>query len=89
MGSWAIISYPSPCRPLASSKLAAADKYGVKINLITSYPGDQFLIEIFPCQGKPTRELWLSFWAEVHYNSVYSAESLPPPQPKKKHWLFA
>ncbi|CAI5984834.1 unnamed protein product [Closterium sp. NIES-64] len=68
---------------------AAADKYGAKINLITSYPGDQFLIEIFPCQGKPTRELWLSFWAEVHYNSVYSAESLPPPQPKKKHWLFA
>ncbi|CAI5945338.1 unnamed protein product, partial [Closterium sp. NIES-65] len=53
---------------------AAADKYGAKINLITSYPGDQFLIEIFPCQGKPTRELWLSFWAEVHYNSVYSAE---------------
>ncbi|CAI5470386.1 unnamed protein product [Closterium sp. Yama58-4] len=66
---------------------AAADKYGAKINLITSYPGDQFLIEIFPCQGKPTKELWLSFWAEVHYNSVYSAESLPPPQPKKKHWL--
>ncbi|KAF6168746.1 hypothetical protein GIB67_013128 [Kingdonia uniflora] len=34
-------------------------------------------------------ELWLSFWCEVHYNSLYERKDVPMQQkPRKKHWLF-
>ncbi|KAF7801938.1 OTU domain-containing protein [Senna tora] len=67
---------------------AAADKFGAKICLLTSFKDTCFL-EITP-QGKaPKHELWLSFWSEVHYNSLYTVQD---PQikrkPRKKHWLF-
>eukprot|EP00271_Cylindrocystis_brebissonii_P015822 TRINITY_DN38858_c0_g1_i1.p1 TRINITY_DN38858_c0_g1~~TRINITY_DN38858_c0_g1_i1.p1 ORF type:complete len:481 (+),score=88.53 TRINITY_DN38858_c0_g1_i1:647-2089(+) len=64
---------------------AAADAYGAKINLLTSYP-DKFLVEIAPRKVKAPRELWLSFWAEVHYNSIYAAEDFPGNEPPKKKW---
>ena len=57
---------------------AAADAYGVRLCVLTSYK-DSFVIEI---EGKRKgggpgeaggRVLWLSFWAEVHYNSLYKA----------------
>ena len=35
-----------------------------------SYP-ESFLTEIMPKQLRRRSVLWLSFWAEVHYNSVY------------------
>nr|CAB3445725.1 unnamed protein product [Digitaria exilis] len=96
---------------------AAADRFAAKICLLTSFR-DTCLVEIVPRDGTPTRghngnavfdhsfvrfsELWLSFWCEVHYNSLYAIEvylascsitysifsDLPTRKSKKKHWLF-
>ncbi|CAA7396024.1 unnamed protein product [Spirodela intermedia] len=68
---------------------AAADKFGAKIYLVTSFKDTCFL-EIIPQYEAPQRELWLSLWSEVHYNSLYAYRDVPPvrQKPKKKHWLF-
>ncbi|PAN04226.1 hypothetical protein GQ55_1G049400 [Panicum hallii var. hallii] len=66
---------------------AAADRFAAKICLLTSFR-DTCLVEIIPRDATPTRELWLSFWCEVHYNSLYAVEDLPTRKTKKKHWLF-
>ena len=49
---------------------AAADKYGVKIFVMTSFK-DTCYIEIQPKVQKSNKVVLLSFWAEVHYNSIY------------------
>ncbi|KAI4334363.1 hypothetical protein L6164_019064 [Bauhinia variegata] len=49
---------------------AAADSYGVKIFVITSFK-DTCYIEILPNFEMSKRVICLSFWAEVHYNSIY------------------
>ncbi|CAI0442674.1 unnamed protein product [Linum tenue] len=49
---------------------AAADSYGVKIFVLTSFK-DTCYIEIAPHVEKSKRIIFLSFWAEVHYNSIY------------------
>ncbi|EPS67633.1 hypothetical protein M569_07143, partial [Genlisea aurea] len=49
---------------------AAADFYGIKILVITSFK-DTCYIEILPAVQKSQRVIFLSFWAEVHYNSIY------------------
>ena len=49
---------------------AAADAYGVRMCVISSYK-DNFLVEIQPKVQRSSRVCWISFWAEVHYNSVY------------------
>ncbi|PSR86575.1 OTU domain-containing protein [Actinidia chinensis var. chinensis] len=49
---------------------AAADSYGVKIFVITSFK-DTCYIEILPNIQRSNRVIFLSFWAEVHYNSIY------------------
>lgn len=46
-------------------------QFGVRISLITSFR-DTCFIEITPVVQKSKREIYLSFWAEVHYNSIYS-----------------
>ncbi|KAJ6380667.1 OTU DOMAIN CONTAINING PROTEIN [Salix viminalis] len=66
---------------------AAADRFGAKICLVTSFR-DTCYIEIIPKDRNPTRELWLSFWSEVHYNSLYSTGDVPTRIARKKHWLF-
>ncbi|PWZ23990.1 OTU domain-containing protein [Zea mays] len=66
---------------------AAADRFAAKICLLTSFR-DTCLVEIVPRDATPTREFWLSFWCEVHYNSLYAVEDLPTRKTKKKHWLF-
>lgn len=67
---------------------AAADKFAAKICLLTSFR-DTCFIEITPQHETPTRELWLSFWSEVHYNSLYEIrEAMVQHKPRKKHWLF-
>ncbi|EYU31883.1 hypothetical protein ABFS82_06G000600 [Erythranthe guttata] len=70
---------------------AAADKFAAKICLLTSFR-DTCFIEIVPQHEVPARELWLSFWSEVHYNSLYELQDAPPLQqqqkPRRKHWLF-
>ncbi|MCD7448172.1 hypothetical protein HAX54_039128 [Datura stramonium] len=35
-----------------------------------------------------TIELWLSFWSEVHYNSLYEIGEAPARVRRKRHWLF-
>ncbi|KAJ6792542.1 Uncharacterized protein M6B38_238165 [Iris pallida] len=70
---------------------AAADTYGVKIFVITSFK-DTCYIEILPNIQKSTRVIHLSFWAEVHYNSIYPEGGLDMPsletKRKKKWWHF-
>lgn len=67
---------------------AAADKFAAKICLLTSFR-DTCFIEIIPQHEAPKRELWLSFWSEVHYNSLYEIqEAVVQHKPRKKHWLF-
>ncbi|KAI9126413.1 hypothetical protein K1719_002834 [Acacia pycnantha] len=68
---------------------AAADWYGVKIFVITSFK-DTCYIEILPQIQKSERVIFLSFWAEVHYNSIYPEGELPIsfPKKKKKWWNF-
>ena len=48
---------------------AAADAYGLQINLLTSFEHEP-LIEIKPAELKSRRTIWLTFWAEIHYNAV-------------------
>uniref|UniRef100_A0A453BWS8 OTU domain-containing protein n=1 Tax=Aegilops tauschii subsp. strangulata TaxID=200361 RepID=A0A453BWS8_AEGTS len=45
---------------------AAADKFAAKICLLTSFR-DTCFVEIVPQYQAPQRELWLSFWSEIHY----------------------
>ncbi|XP_028791355.1 uncharacterized protein LOC114747228 isoform X2 [Neltuma alba] len=64
---------------------AAADWYGIKIFVITSFK-DTCYIEILPQIQKSVRVIFLSFWAEVHYNSIYPEGELPISCSKKKRW---
>ncbi|KGN52255.1 OVARIAN TUMOR DOMAIN-containing deubiquitinating enzyme 9 isoform X1 [Cucumis sativus] len=68
---------------------AAADWFGVKIFVITSFK-DTCSIEILPQVQKSNRIIFLSFWAEVHYNSIYPEGEIPTSctKKKKKWWNF-
>uniref|UniRef100_A0A1J3H6V3 ubiquitinyl hydrolase 1 n=1 Tax=Noccaea caerulescens TaxID=107243 RepID=A0A1J3H6V3_NOCCA len=68
---------------------AAADLFGVRMFVITSFK-DTCYIEILPHLQKSNRLICLSFWAEVHYNSIYPEGELPMPEgkKKKKYWVF-
>ncbi|XP_061347076.1 OVARIAN TUMOR DOMAIN-containing deubiquitinating enzyme 9 isoform X2 [Gastrolobium bilobum] len=68
---------------------AAADWYGVKIFVLTSFK-DTCYIEILPQIQKSERVIFLSFWAEVHYNPIYPEEELPSSsvRKKKRWWNF-
>ncbi|KAG8387635.1 hypothetical protein BUALT_Bualt02G0041800 [Buddleja alternifolia] len=68
---------------------AAADSYGIKIFVITSFK-DTCYIEILPSIQKSERVIFLSFWAEVHYNSIYPEGDCPTFRTKKKkRWQSA
>lgn len=62
---------------------AAADLYGAKILIITSFK-DTCYIEILPQVQKSKRVLLLSFWAEVHYNSIYPQGDVVPFEYKRR-----
>lgn len=90
------MKYKQYCKKMAKSGewgdhvtlQAAADKFAAKICLLTSFR-DTCFIEITPQCQPPKRELWLSFWSEVHYNSLYEIREAPVQRkPRKKHWLF-
>ncbi|KAL6967196.1 hypothetical protein U1Q18_032998 [Sarracenia purpurea var. burkii] len=68
---------------------AAADSYGVKIFVITSFK-DTCYMEIIPNVQRSKRVIFLSFWAEVHYNSIYPEGDMPAVETKKKKkwWAF-
>ncbi|KAK7245111.1 hypothetical protein RIF29_39945 [Crotalaria pallida] len=65
---------------------AAADKFGVRIFVMTSFK-DTCCIEILPHFEKPKGVIFLSFWAEVHYNSIYPQGDIASSESrKKKRW---
>nr|WBN92625.1 OTU domain-containing [Passiflora edulis] len=65
---------------------AAADSYGLRIFVMTSFK-DTCYIEILPLVQKSERVIYLSFWAEVHYNSIYPEGELALYETKKqKKW---
>ncbi|KAL1060726.1 hypothetical protein V6Z11_1Z074500 [Gossypium hirsutum] len=65
---------------------AAADRYGVRIFVITSFK-DTCYIEILPNFEKNEKRYFLEFWAEVHYNSIYCQGDPPSSEvPRKKRW---
>ncbi|XP_028063067.1 uncharacterized protein LOC114266380 isoform X2 [Camellia sinensis] len=68
---------------------AAADAYGIKIFIITSFK-DTCYIEILPRTQNSKRIIFLSFWAEVHYNSIYTEGDLSPSEMKKNEswWML-
>ncbi|KAM0938937.1 putative ubiquitinyl hydrolase 1 [Dioscorea sansibarensis] len=68
---------------------AAADSYGVKMVIFTSFR-DTCYIEIQPISQKSKRVIFLSFWAEVHYNSIYPEGEQPTTEGRKKNkwWNF-
>ncbi|XVF83144.1 hypothetical protein PTKIN_Ptkin16aG0110000 [Pterospermum kingtungense] len=68
---------------------AAADLYGVRLFVLTSFK-DTCYIEILPHHQKSQRIIFLSFWAEVHYNSIYPEGELPmlESKKKKKWWIL-
>ncbi|XP_075636108.1 OVARIAN TUMOR DOMAIN-containing deubiquitinating enzyme 12-like isoform X2 [Castanea sativa] len=70
---------------------AAADSYGVKIFVITSFK-DTCYIEILPNVERSKRVICLSFWAEVHYNPIYPEEGDELPasvvKKKKRRWML-
>ncbi|XP_020218531.1 OTU domain-containing protein DDB_G0284757 isoform X2 [Cajanus cajan] len=90
------MKYKQYCKKMAKSGewgdhvtlQAASDKFAAKICLLTSFKNNCF-IEIMPLYQAPKRELWLSFWSEVHYNSLYDIRDTPiPRKSRRKHWLF-
>lgn len=65
---------------------AAADSYGVRILVMTSFK-DTCYIEILPISQKSKGVIFLSFWAEVHYNSIYfQGDTSSGEIKKKKRW---
>ncbi|KAJ9181559.1 hypothetical protein P3X46_009679 [Hevea brasiliensis] len=65
---------------------AAADSYGVKILVMTSFK-DTCYIDILPINQKSKGVIFLSFWAEVHYNSIYfQGDTTSNEHRKKKKW---
>ncbi|GMY14779.1 OVARIAN TUMOR DOMAIN-containing deubiquitinating enzyme 12-like isoform X1 [Fagus crenata] len=71
---------------------AAADSFGVKIFVMTSFK-DTCWIEILPKFQKSSKVIFLSFWAEVHYNSIYPQHpqgDVPSNEFRKrrKWWMF-
>ncbi|KAM3689215.1 hypothetical protein ACJW31_09G028800 [Castanea mollissima] len=68
---------------------AAADSFGVKIFVVTSFK-DTCCIEIVPNFQKPKKVIFVSFWAEVHYNSINPRGGLPSNDSgkRKKWWKF-
>uniref|UniRef100_A0A1J3JRK5 ubiquitinyl hydrolase 1 n=1 Tax=Noccaea caerulescens TaxID=107243 RepID=A0A1J3JRK5_NOCCA len=68
---------------------AAADAYRVKIVVLTSFKNTCY-IEILPTCQESKGVIFLSFWAEVHYNSIYLNRdtSVTELQRRKKWWRF-
>ncbi|XP_062155121.1 OVARIAN TUMOR DOMAIN-containing deubiquitinating enzyme 9-like [Alnus glutinosa] len=54
---------------------AAADRFGSKILLITSFK-DTCYIEILPYIQNSEKVLLLNFWADIHYNPIYPKSDL-------------
>uniref|UniRef100_A0A6B2L4L7 OTU domain-containing protein n=1 Tax=Arcella intermedia TaxID=1963864 RepID=A0A6B2L4L7_9EUKA len=51
--------------------IAAAEVFSTRIVVISSAPGDNYIIEIIPTFSIPHQTIFLSHFAEFHYGSVY------------------
>ncbi|GIL49546.1 hypothetical protein Vafri_5896 [Volvox africanus] len=76
--SFRVIRLPSTAStthlpPLPPCLQAAADHFGLRIMVVTSF-FESPVIYIEPAATRSPRTLYLSFWAEVHYNSLYPAQ---------------
>ena len=58
---------------------AAADYFGVRIAVLSSFPDSCFL-ELEPRQSSSSRVLWLSFWAVVRPGCAALCLSCPVPE---------
>jgi hypothetical protein len=70
---------------------AASDVFGLKVMLLTSYE-ESCWVEVEPRGGpRSSRTLYLAFWAEVHYGSIYMRGEEPPDPPGRtllgSRWL--
>ncbi|PWZ52477.1 hypothetical protein Zm00014a_010342 [Zea mays] len=88
-GEWGDhVTLQAPARKKMSNFFMYFWQFAAKICLLTSFR-DTCFFEILPQYQAPRREIWLSFWSEVHYNSLYDARDLPSKyKPRKKHWLL-
>ncbi|KAH0895365.1 hypothetical protein HID58_044933 [Brassica napus] len=65
---------------------AAADAYRVKIVVLTSFKNTCY-IEIIPTSQESKGVIFLSFWAEVHYNSIYlNKDTYATELQRKRKW---
>ncbi|CAA6666551.1 unnamed protein product [Spirodela intermedia] len=73
-------------------KLSRTGEWGdhVTLQAAADTATDTCYIEILPSVQKSKRVICLSFWAEVHYNSIYPKGELPALETKKKRrwWHF-
>eukprot|EP00161_Ancyromonas_sigmoides_P012874 TRINITY_DN3292_c0_g3_i1.p1 TRINITY_DN3292_c0_g3~~TRINITY_DN3292_c0_g3_i1.p1 ORF type:complete len:311 (+),score=117.30 TRINITY_DN3292_c0_g3_i1:220-1152(+) len=56
---------------------ALAECYGVQVCLVTSYEAEPF-VTVEPEVRRSEKIIWMSFFAEIHYNSVYGEGELCP-----------
>ena len=57
---------------------AIANAFSVDINLVTSYHFNGVIEVTARSAERASRACWLSFWAEVHYNSIYPVRPTLP-----------
>jgi len=59
--------------------LAASEVYGVTINILSNVEDNgsgQYLTTIKPRSSKSAKDIYLSHWHEMHYNSLYKESSV-------------
>jgi hypothetical protein len=61
---------------------AISDLFGLRVRLVTSYHSG--VVQVEPKVMRSSRILWLSFFAELHYNSVYPAGEVIPESPRER-----
>jgi hypothetical protein len=64
--------------------VACSDLFGTTVMVVTSYE-DSHVIKIKPEKETSNRVLWLSFYAEVHYNSIYPRDDPPASASSSAH----
>jgi len=56
--------------------IAATELFNIKVIIISSVPGDNYVVDINPEFSKPRRIVMLSHYAEYHYGTVQNIDPL-------------